>query len=385
MKCQIPRKRDLDTTNMSKPKILVAMSGGIDSSVAASLLQQEGYEVVGVTMKFYDQKASTTNPERNCCTPEHFRDARDVAAQLGIRHYVVNYTADFLERVIEPFVANYMRGMTPSPCILCNTYLKFSKLRRFAECLGIDTVATGHYALTQFDEITERMLLMAGEDDRKDQSYFLFQLDQDQLRHIQFPLGGMTKPDIRRIASELNLAVAEKAESQEICFVPDGQYAEFIEDYLKSRVEEEPPEGGDIIRTDGTVIGRHNGIHRYTIGQRRGIGVAAGSPLYVVGLDAYRNRVIVGSKEEVFARRFYITCCNWIAIPDLEDEIEVEAKIRSRFTPATAILAPWSQRGAVVTFTEPQPAITPGQAAVFYWGDVVVGGGWIYKVDHDFK
>jgi len=359
----------------------VAMSGGVDSAMAAYLLQRQGYEVIGVTMRLYDERSSFTPGQCRgaYCSPADQNDAHEVARTLGIRHYTVNYSEEFRHRVVEPFVLNYINGLTPSPCILCNSLLKFSKLKHFAQCLGVEKVATGHYAMVQYDEITQRHVLYKGRDAAKDQSYFLFQLKQDQLRDTVFPVGELTKGEIRELARSIDLPVAEKEESQEVCFIPDNDYVGFIERYIEKYPAFAQPQAGEIVRTDGTVVGHHDGIHRFTIGQRRGLGVAVGEPLYVVAIDAYRHRVVVGTKDEVFARRFYITCNNWIATPSLDEEIDVEVKIRSRFTPARATVSPWSQNGAIVTFAEPQPAVTPGQAAVFYWDEVVVGGGWIYK------
>ena len=334
-----------------------------------------------MTMKLFEQRCGCSAGGGGNGAEDTAGDARAVARQLGIRHYLVNYSTEFKERVMKPFVTNYVNGLTPSPCILCNSLLKFSKLKHFAKCLGVDYAATGHYSTIQYDDITRRYLLCKGRDRQKDQSYFLFQLTQDQLRNTLFPLGDLTKGEIRKLAQEIGLVVADKEESQEVCFIPDGDYRGFIDDYLHEHPDAVRPQPGDIVSTDGTILGQHEGIHHFTIGQRRGLGLALGEPLYVVAIDAYRHRVVVGTKTDVFARRFFVTCTNWIATSSLEEEIEVEVKIRSRSEPSSARIKPWSQRGAVIEFKEPQAAITPGQGAVFYWDDVVVGGGWIYKVE----
>lgn len=361
------------------------MSGGVDSSVAAYLLQQQGFEVIGVTMKLFGGKTGEDPAARAaCCSFHDFQDARKVASRLGIRHYTVNYREDFQDLVINPFVETYLRGLTPSPCILCNSLIKFDKLLRFAHCLGVKQVATGHYAINQYDDITGRHLIYKGADQRKDQSYFLFDLDQDQLGRVLFPLGGMTKDHIRELAREIGLPVAGKEESQEICFVPDGNYRNFIHQYLEDHPASDQDRSGEIVRKDGTVVGRHQGVHHFTVGQRRGLKIAAEHPLYVIGINSMKNQVVVGGKEDLGARRFFVTRCNWIAVPGLFEEIEVEVKIRSRFVQAAACLRPAGESGAEVIFHDSQPAITPGQAAVFYWGEVVVGGGWIYKVDLEY-
>lgn len=368
---------------MHKQKILLAMSGGVDSSTAAYVLQQQGYEVVGVTMRLFDRpgEGATGCASASCHARQHYQDARKVAANFGIRHYVVNYQADFHERVITPFVETYLAGMTPSPCVLCNSLVKFCKLRRFARCLGIPQIATGHYASVQYDDITQRHLLLKGSDERKDQSYFLFDLAQEQLREIVFPLGGMAKREIRQLAQELRLPVAEKGESQEICFIPDGDYPGFI-DRVKGTPPGSGPEG-ELVLKDGTVVGHHGGIHHFTIGQRRGLGSALGFPAYVTAIRPERHQVVLGCKEDLLARRFLAGRCNWIAIPSLEGAIEASVKIRSRAAAGAAVIRPHGQDSVLVEFAEPQSAITPGQAAVFYWDDVVVGGGWIYQVDHE--
>jgi len=369
---------------MEKQKILLAMSGGVDSSIAAFVLQQQGFEVVGVTMRLFDRpgEAATGCAQAGCRSRQHYQDARKVAAAFGIRHYVVNYQADFQQRVITPFVETYLRGMTPSPCVLCNSLVKFCKLRRFAHCLGIPRIATGHYAMVQYDEITGRQLLLKGQDERKDQSYFLFDLEQEQLRDIVFPLGTMDKKDIRQLARQLQLPVADKEDSQEICFIPDGDYPGFI-DRVTGESPGTRPGDGDIVLRDGTVVGHHHGIHHFTIGQRRGLGCALGQPAYVTAIRPESNQVVVGDKEDLLARRFLVGKCNWIAIPALESAIEARVKIRSRAAAGSAVVRPHGGTTVSVEFAEPQSAITPGQAAVFYWDDVVVGGGWIYQVEHE--
>lgn len=365
-----------------KGRVVVAMSGGIDSSVCAWLLKQDGWDVVGVSMLLHVAPEGK-GPESPCCSARDFGDARAVAETVGIPHYVVNYTDEFRNKVIRPFVETYLKGMTPSPCILCNTHLKFFRLMRFAASLGADYLATGHYARTSRDEAIGRHLLQRGADPRKDQSYFLFELDQDQLRKTLFPLGKYRKSDIRELALAARLPVARKAESQEICFIPDGDYPAYIDRALETGQCEGSREPGPVVLKDGTPVGVHRGLHHYTVGQRRGLGGGRGRPLYVIGIDACANRLVVGEKADVYSRRFQATRCNWVAVPSLDAPVEADVKIRSAAKPARARIEPLPGGRVEVTFETPQSAVTPGQAAVFYWEDVILGGAWIYHVDHD--
>src|SRR5215510_4516838 len=342
--------------------IAVAMSGGVDSSATAALLKERGEEIVGLSMQLWRNNG-------RCCSLDDLWDARRVATQLGIPYYVLNLEKDFERTVVAPFVETYLRGETPSPCILCNNYVKFQHLVEKAAGIGADRVATGHYARVQYDETLGRWLLLRGKDRKKDQSYFLFGLTQDQLSKTLFPLGELTKQEVREIARRAGLPTSEKAESQEICFVEGRSYADFVEEYAGA----ETTRTGDIVTESGEVVGAHAGIHKYTVGQRKGL-VATGSPQYVVRIEPEQNRIVIGNDPQ--RSRFTLRDANWIAIEQLTDPIRCEVQIRNRFEPQPAAV---SLVDGVVTveFDEPQRAVTPGQGAVFYWGDVVVGGGWI--------
>jgi tRNA-uridine 2-sulfurtransferase len=367
-------------------KIAVAMSGGVDSSAAAAILKEQGHDLVGFTMQLWNQRRGISVDENGeplpsrCCSLDDVYDARRVAEELGFPFYVLNLEKEFERDVVQPFVSSYLNGETPIPCVACNSRLKFASLDKLASSLGCEKVATGHYARVELDQATNRYRLLRGCDPNKDQSYFLWELTQDQLSRAMLPLGEMSKPDARDAARRNDLAVAEKKESQEICFVPDGDYAGFIERYLDAEQQTNRlPGEGKIVTSDGTVIGTHGGIHRYTIGQRRGIGIANSRPLYVLGVEAENNRVIVGYDDELLAGEFTAAGVNWIAFDNPTTPVDAEVRVRYRHTAAPAIITPLPGNRAQVKFDEPQRAITPGQATVFYRGDEVVGGGWIVK------
>ena len=367
-------------------KIAVAMSGGVDSSAAAAILKEQGHELVGFTMQLWDQRRGINVDENGeplpsrCCSLDDVYDARRVAEELGFPFYVLNLERDFERDVVQPFVNSYLSGETPIPCVSCNSRLKFASLDRLAVSLGCEKVATGHYARVEFDSKTNRYKLLRGRNHQKDQSYFLWELTQDQLSRALFPLGEMSKPEARDAARNHGLAVAEKKESQEICFVPDGDYAGFIDRYLEAEdATDRLPGSGEIVDTAGRVIGQHGGIQRYTIGQRRGIGIADARPLYVISLDASQNRVIVGQEEELLSSEFTAAGVNWVAFENPVDSVRSDVRVRYRHTAAPATITPIGNERVRVVFDEPQRAITPGQATVFYRGDEVVGGGWIVK------
>ncbi|MFC2007185.1 tRNA 2-thiouridine(34) synthase MnmA [Chloroflexota bacterium] len=355
-------------------KTVVAMSGGVDSSVAAALLKEEGYQVIGVTMRIWPQEYQDAGafPMDSCCGWGTVEDARKVAHKLGIPHYVIDFRDIFARKVIADFCIEYSRGRTPNPCIRCNQYIKFDALLEKARELGAERVATGHHARIDIDEASGRFLLKKGTDRNKDQSYFLYPFSQEQLKQTLLPVGNFSKARIRTMAEELGLPVAARPESQEICFIPDDDYAGFLKGYIPQAAQP-----GPIRDKQGNHLGNHRGILCYTIGQRKGLGIANGEPLYVTGIEPEENTITVGSKAEAYSDKLTATAMNWISIPDIHQPITVKAKIRYRHREAEAEVSPLDEDGVYVKFSEPQLAITPGQAIVFYDGNTVVGGGTI--------
>ncbi|HUJ94337.1 MAG TPA: tRNA 2-thiouridine(34) synthase MnmA [Terriglobales bacterium] len=368
---------------MPPKTIAVAMSGGVDSSTVAAMLRAEGYNVIGLTMQLWNQRRLASHPgmpeavQGRCCSLDDVYDARRVAETIGIPYYVVNHEERFERDVVQPFVEEYLSGRTPIPCSLCNNHLKFDQLLIVAQQIGADAVATGHYARVEFDEARNRWLLKRPADRSKDQTYFLFGLTQDQLSRTLFPLGGMSKPEVRKLARRHGLALAEKPDSQEICFVPGGDYKNFLDAYLAEQGSGLPDTAGELVTTGGKVIGEHTGIHQFTVGQRKGLGVATGSPLYVLQINGDTREVIVGEQEKLYSKTLLARRTNLISVDDLGGPARVSVKIRHRHEPALAMIEKTGEDEILVTFDEPQRAITPGQAAVFYDGDIVLGGGWI--------
>jgi tRNA-specific 2-thiouridylase len=350
-------------------RIVVAMSGGVDSSVAAALLAREGHDVVGLSMQLYDQSHGEIK-FGSCCTLDDLYDARRVATAIGIPHYIVNFERKFEEHVVSDFVREYASGRTPIPCVHCNGDLKFASLVERAESFDAEAVATGHYAQVDFDEETRRYRLRRGADEQKDQSYFLFTLSQAQLARARFPVGALDKTSVREEARRLGLRVADKKDSQEICFVAAGEHPDFV-----AHRAEIP--AGVIQNREGQVLGRHEGIHRFTIGQRKGLGLSSGIPLYVVNIDADTAAVTVGPREDLERTTLTASRVNWMSGETPASAIRAHARIRYRHKEAPATLTPTADAGVAIVFDEPQSAITPGQAVVFYEGDVVLGGGWI--------
>src|SRR5271166_101635 len=368
---------------MTPLTIAVAMSGGVDSSAVAAMLRADGHSIIGLTMQLWNQRRLAGHegmPEQvtgRCCSLDDVYDARRVAEHIGIPYYVVNHEERFENDVVRPFVAEYLSGRTPIPCSLCNNHLKFDQLHVVARQIGADCVATGHYARVEYDDSRGRWLLKRPTDRSKDQTYFLFGLTQEQLSRTLFPLGGMTKPEVRELARKHGLALAEKPDSQEICFVPGGDYKRFIEAYLKEQRETLPDTAGELVTANGEVIGEHAGVHNFTVGQRKGLGVATGSPLYVIQIKNDTRQVVVGKDEELYTRTLRVRRVNLIAVDDLHEPMRVTVKIRHRHEPAAAVIERVGDGDVLLTFDQPQRAITPGQAAVFYDDDTVVGGAWI--------
>ena len=367
--------------------IAVAMSGGVDSSTVAAMLRSNGSDVVGLTLQLWDQNRLAGKPgvpeapkAGRCCSLDDVYDARHVAETLGIPYYVVNQQERSEQDVVRPFVSEYLQGRTPIPCSLCNNHLKFDQLLLTARQIGATYIATGHYARNEYDPARERWILKRPADLAKDQTWFLGGLTQDQLAHTLFPLGHLQKPAVREIARQSNLALADKPDSQEICFIPGGDYKQFIANYLDEQGQELPDSSGDFVTSSGEKLGHHAGIHNFTYGQRKGLGVTSPNPLYVLNIDAASHRVTLGEESELNSPSFRVKDLNWISIPELTAPMRVQAKIRHRHDPAWAVFTPERDGRAFVKFDEPQRAVTPGQCAVFYDGDEVVAGGWIDTV-----
>lgn len=362
--------------------VAVAMSGGVDSSTVAAVLLQQGRPVVGLTMQLWNQRRlpelqGDGPAQHRCCSLDDVYDAKRVAQHLNFPHYVVNFEEQFERRVVRPFVDQYLAGRTPIACTNCNTDVKFEPLLRMARQIGASRLATGHYARIRHDERTGRHQLLRAGDDSKDQSYFLWGLTQEQLASSEFPLGELTKEEVRALARRVNLPVAEKPESMELCFVPNGNYVQFIHAYSRESGRPLRDQEGDIVTEDGTVIGRHSGVHNYTIGQRKGLGFATGRPVYVLAIDPAQNRIVVAEDHALHSGSFEVEEVNWISVAEPDAPARAKVKIRHKHDPASATVEALAGRRARITFDQPQRAITPGQAAVIYDSDVVLAGGWI--------
>jgi tRNA-specific 2-thiouridylase len=366
--------------------IAVAMSGGVDSSTVAAVLQQQGRPIIGLTMQLWNQRRlpelQSALPDQGpaqhrCCSLDDVYDAKRVAQHLNFPHYVVNFESQFEDRVVRPFVKDYLSGRTPIACTNCNTDVKFEPLLRMARQIGADRLATGHYARIRRDDATGRFQLRRALDPTKDQSYFLWGLSQEQLSRSEFPLGELSKDEVREIARRATLPVAEKPDSMELCFVPNGNYVQFIRAYVTESKIPLSSGDGDIVTESGEVLGRHNGVHNFTIGQRKGLGFAAGKPLYVLAIEPEANRVTVGDDDSLRTTTFEVQNVNWISIAEPSEPIRATVKIRHKHESAAATIEALPDSRARITFDSPQRAVTPGQAAVIYSNDVVLAGSWI--------
>ncbi len=370
------------SAELQRGLIAIAMSGGVDSSTVAAVLQEQGHPIVGLTMQLWNQRRlpelQDDGPKQHrCCSLDDVYDAKRVAQHLNFPHYVVNFEQQFEQRVVRPFVDQYLAGRTPIACTNCNTDVKFEPLLRMARQIGAERLATGHYARICKNEQTGRWELRRARDETKDQSYFLWGLSQRQLSRSEFPLGELTKEEVRALARRTNLPVAEKPESMELCFVPNGNYVQFIQAYSKDAAISLSQTEGEIVTADGTIVGHHNGVHNFTIGQRKGLGFAAGKPLYVLSIDPKKNRVVVGDDDSLRTTSFEVNGVNWVSIEQPSEPLRATVKIRHKHEPAPAVVEALGDSQARITFDAPQRAITPGQGAVFYDRDRVLGGAWI--------
>ena len=384
----MPNTTSAPTATAANGTIAIAMSGGVDSSTVAAILRDEGHDVIGLTLQLWNQNRLAGKPgvpeapkTGRCCSLDDVYDARRVAETLDIPYYVVNQQERFEQDVVQPFVNDYLSGRTPIPCSLCNNHLKFDQLLRTARQIGAERIATGHYARNEYDAARGRWILKRPADRAKDQTWFLFGLTQEQLAHTLFPLGHLTKPAVREIARTSKLALADKPDSQEICFIPGGDYKQFIANYLDEQGRPMPDSSGELVSTAGQPMGKHEGIHNFTIGQRKGLGLTSPNPLYVLQIDRDSRRVTVGPESELNTATLQVHRLNWISIPELTAPMRVQVKIRHVHEPSPALIEPLAgpdgSEQVRITFDEPQRAITPGHSAVFYDGDEVVGGGWI--------